>query len=669
MKTHSRTPEDWELLREKVLGLGRQSIRKSYYPELQQRIGELERFRMLFEHTHEAILTFEIPSEQIADMNHAAREYFALSNGADTGESLSSALPGKFYDDVAGVIRDWDGVSPCWRSLAATHSRPDGVPMDLEVDVGLVPTNTGQYGVVICKDMTERKRAEANLAQLARVVEQTAEAVIVTDAEGRIVYVNPAFEHLTGYHRDEVLGENPRVLKSGKHPREYYERLWTTITQGGVWKGALVNRRKDGALYTEDATISPLKDANGQIVNYVAVKRDITKEIELENRLRQAQKMEAIGTLAGGIAHDFNNILSAILGYSFLARQETEGNPALMQYIDEVMRAGERATDLVRQILRFSRPALEKRQSLQLAHVIKEAIKLLRGSLPSTIEIRQNVAMDCREVYADPTEIHQVMMNLCTNAYHAMHEKGGVLEVSLADGVICPERRSAADEAPSGGCVCLTIKDTGCGMDESTLRRIFDPYFTTKEPGQGTGLGLATVSAIVEGCGGTISVESQVGIGSVFRVYLPACSASGLLHETGSVASSLPHGSERVLFVDDEPAIAAIVSRCLTRLGYAVKTCHNGKEAVGLFQAHPDLFDLVITDFTMPRMTGVALGARLREIRPDIKLLLCSGGNDALDLELAYETGFGAFLNKPLALAELANTVRQLLDSEGSLHA
>jgi nitrogen-specific signal transduction histidine kinase len=393
----------------------------------------------------------------------------------------------------------------------------------------------------------------------------------------------------------------------------------------------------------------------------VAVKRDVTEEVKLETKLRQAQKMEAIGTLAGGIAHDFNNILSLIMGYTELAMHNVSEGSRVRDNMDKVFKASERARDLVKQILAFSRHTEQEQKPVQIHLIAKESLKLLRPSFPTTIEIRQNIT-STGTVMADPTQIHQVIMNLCTNAYHAMSDKGGILEVSLTDVELDSDYTAKHLDTHPGPYLKLTVSDTGHGMKKKVLNRIFDPYYTTKEKTGGTGMGLAVVHGIVKSHGGVITVYSEPGKGSTFNVFLPRTeSAEGVVEPEEIIP--LPIGKERILFVDDEPFIVDIGKGMLEHLGYTVVTRTSPIEALEAFKAMPDKFDLVITDMTMPKMTGDELAKELMKIRSDIPIILCTGFSELINEEKAKAMGIRAFVMKPVVQRELANAVRKALDS------
>lgn len=513
---------------------------------------------------------------------------------------------------------------------------------------------------ILAGNIVRRKRAEEELTRLATAIDQAAESVVVTDGEGRILYVNPAFLRVSGFSRREVVGQKPSLVKSGEHDEAFYRNLWETISDGGVWTGRFINKRKDGTVYEEEASISPIRDAGGHITNYVAVKRDVTEEVRLERQLRQAQKLEAVGTLAGGIAHDFNNILAAVIGYTELASMDVPEESVAKINLKKILKSSLRARDLVTQILSFSRQTEQEKVPIQVQPIVKEALKLLRASLPATIEIQQNIDEDAGIIKADVTQIHQVLMNLCTNAAHAMEEAGDLLEVSLTkielgpgDGAIYPDLRP-------GIFVRLTVRDTGCGMDRATLDRIFEPYFTTKEPDQGTGMGLAVVHGIVMSHGGAIRVKSAPGEGTSFDVLFPRVESEAA-HE-GEDMEALPKGSERILFVDDEEALTDLGRQILERLGYEVECFTNSPEALERFKEKPDHFDLLVTDTTMPQMTGEVLVQKVRQIRPDIPVILCTGYSERVDEERARELGIDEFAMKPMEADHLAKAVRRVLD-------
>ncbi|NOX34201.1 MAG: PAS domain S-box protein [Deltaproteobacteria bacterium] len=370
------------------------------------------------------------------------------------------------------------------------------------------------------------KQQEAELKKFAAVIEQTAEEVVITNVEGMIQYVNPAFEKNTGFDKSDILGKNPRILKSGFHDHLFYKNLWHTILNKKTWKGKIINQSRDGRQLIHDATISPILDTGGDIISFVSVRRDITEQETIEKRLQQTHKMETIGALAGGIAHDFNNILTGIMGYTELVIEDLEDNNVpskTLERLENVVASVNRAKDLVKQILTFSRSTHGDRHPVDVTLLIKEVTKLLRASLPSTIKIEQSL-MSSHCVMADPINIHQVLMNICTNAKDAMEKTGGVLSISTTDAILDKTDLAGHENTKPGKFILISIADTGTGISGNIIKKIMEPFFTTKAKEQGTGMGLFVVHGIVKGLGGFITLTSKINTGSKFDIYLPACS-------------------------------------------------------------------------------------------------------------------------------------------------
>jgi len=509
-------------------------------------------------------------------------------------------------------------------------------------------------------DITERKRADKRLRRLMSAIEQTADSIVITEPDGTIQYVNPAFERITGYTVADAMGQNPRILKSGEHDAAFYRQLWQTLTSGETWEGSLTNRKKDGALYVEEASISPVFGDGGQIVNYVAVKRDITEDIKIAEKLNQAQKMEAIGSLAGGIAHDFNNILFPIVGLSEMLMEDLPEGSLEWDNAREILAAGRRGSELVKQILAFSRQAEERTMPVYLQKILKEVLKLCRATLPSDIELKLQIQQDCGAVMANPTQMHQIAMNLITNALHAIEPDHGDIVVGLKKTVLA-EAPWPGSRLGAGAYAELSITDTGCGIAADILGKIFEPYFTTKEQGKGTGLGLAVVYGIVKEHGGDTRLTSEVGQGTSFQVFLPLLEKV-MPEKTDPQPVFYPAGSERILVVDDEDAITRLETRMLASLGYRISPFNSSLEALEAFRAQPERFDLVITDMTMPKMTGDQLAREMIAVRPDIPIVLCTGFSERVNRERAEAAGIKGFLLKPVIKADLAGTVRKILD-------
>ena len=620
-----------------------------------------ERFRELADSLPQIVFEMD-EAGTLAFLNKNALNVFGYSQSDfDKGLNAFDMIVAEDHDRaLANIERMNKGDSPGGSEYTAIRKNGSTFPVILHATPVLLNNKpVGLRGIMI--NLTERKKMEADLTCRAMAMDHATDAIVITDTAGTIIYVNPAFEKNTGYNRKETLGQNPRILQSGKQDEVFYHDLWQTISGGRTWSGRFINKRKNGSNYTEEVTISPVFSPSGYIVNYVAVKRDITDRINLETKLRQAHKMEAIGTLAGGIAHDFNNILGVIMGRAELSQFVIPKDNPAYKNITQLIKAGNRAKDLVQQILAFSRQKEYERKPMQPGPIIKEALKMLRSSLPSTIKIKHNIAAQSGVVLADPTQIHQIVINLCTNAYHAMEKTGGVLTVSLAKMKFDASDTNLNTESGPEKYTQLTVGDTGHGMESHIIERIFDPYFTTKKLKEGTGLGLAVVHGIVNGYGGSISVESEVGKGTTFKVLLPRIEYS---EKTMKIEDPgpIPKGNERILFVDDEKDLVDTGQEILECLGYLVTAETSSINALELFRTRPGAFDLVITDYTMPNMTGADLAKALMQIRPEIPVILCTGFSELISEEKSKRMGIKAFMMKPFVMRKIAEIIRKVLD-------
>jgi two-component system, cell cycle sensor histidine kinase and response regulator CckA len=511
----------------------------------------------------------------------------------------------------------------------------------------------------------DQQAAEESLRKLSLAVEQSADAVMVTNRNGIIEYVNPAFEAVTGFSAAEACGQTPQILKSGEQGPDFYQELWNTLQSGNVFRGILVNRKKNGELYYVEENISPVSDAEGRITHFISNGRDLTDRVRLEGQLRQAQKMDAVGRLAGGVAHDFNNLLTIITSYSELALDDVPQLSPLEAKLKEILLAARRAAELTRQLLAFSRKQPQALRVADLNKVIADIAKTLPRLIGEDIKFAFVPGSGLSPVRVDPVQIEQILMNLAANARDAMPQ-GGHLRIETSD-VLLDEKYVAPKNAmiPLGRYALITVSDDGPGIPPEHLPHIFEPFFTTKPLGEGTGLGLATVYGIVKQNRGFVWVYSEPQMGTVFKIYLPAVAVQ---HRADDADTAKPEnaarGSETILLVEDESAVRRATSEFLRLQGYTVLEAKDGLEALDVARNHGTTIHLVVTDVVMPNMSGGQLATELSTLRPEAHLLFVSGyaGKTVLDHKVFdLEANF---LQKPYTLKQLSGKIRGTLDQK-----
>ncbi|NTU60610.1 MAG: PAS domain S-box protein, partial [Deltaproteobacteria bacterium] len=520
-------------------------------------------------------------------------ELFPFLEEAGVYEQVRRALEGERSAPVVLAHRPPLATSEGWTSNASSALRNTRGEV-----IGAITT---------VRDVTREREDEEALRKLSQAIDQSPAAVVITDTDGKIEFVNPKFAQLTGYTLEEARGQNPRILK-GDTPPELFEELWSTITAGRIWVGEFHNRKKDGTLYWERATLSPLKDAGGRTTHYLALKEDISDRKLLEAQLQQSQRIEAVGRLAGGIAHDFNNMLTVILNYAELTMYSLDPQDPLYANVQEIRKAAERSADLTRQLLAFSRKQIIEPQAVKLNAFFEGEKKLLGRLIGEDVSVAFVPGEGLWDVFIDPSQMDQILTNLAVNARDAIAGVGGIT-VSTRNAHV------GADEAPRlflepGEYVLLTFSDTGCGMDEKTVERIFEPFFTTKEMGKGTGLGLSTVYGIVKQNRGAIHVESAPGRGTTFRLYFPRF-VERRRKPRVAPQGAVPTGTETVLVVEDERRILEIAKTVLESCGYEVLVAPTPDEALRISGEHPGEIDLLLSDVVMPLMNGKDLEARV----------------------------------------------------------
>ena len=546
-------------------------------------------------------------------------------------------------------------------NLEAVFRRKDGSCGTGLMSARPILLNGETHIISITRDITRRKQAEADLERLKVAIEQAGEAVVITEVTGDIVYANPAFSRVTGYAREEVLGHNPRILKSGEHDGAFYEELWGIIASGHTWSGRVVNKKKDGTLYTEEATISPVFDQQGKIVNYVAIKRDITAQLKLEAQYLQAQKMESVGRLTGGVAHDFNNILAVITGYCEMAMAKAAPQQPVYSDLEKIYEAALRSTDIIRQLLAFSRKQAIVPKIIDLNEMVAGMLKMLQRMIGEGIELIWSPGANLPSVKMDPAQIDQILANLCVNARDALDGSG---TMTLRTGRVDLDATYCAGQngIEPGTYVVLTVTDNGCGIDHEVREKIFEPFFTTKGL-FGTGLGLSTVYGIAKQNHGHVEVQSEPGQGTTFFVYLPA-------HDTGSVMATEriqeppPLGKgETILLVEDDLSVLTLGQAMLESLGYRVQAAATPGEAMMLAKQKNMPIDLLVTDVIMPTMNGKELADRLTSQQPGLKVLFMSGyAADVITAKATLESDV-PFLQKPFSIKTMADSIRSALAS------
>ncbi len=564
-------------------------------------------------------------------------------------------------------MRDFTSKGEPYSGFQNRHITKDGRTVTLETSGVPVFDDNGRFRGYrgIDRDVTSRKHGEEERARLKMAVDQAAESILITEPDGRIVYVNPAFEKITGYERHEVIGRTPGILGSGRHDRRFFAALWETIQSGGVWSGHITNRKKDGSLYDEEMVISPVRDSSGSIVNYVAVKRDMTHELEIERHLQQSQKMESLGQLAGGIAHDFNNVLGVIQGGLALLKSRIT-DQSHMRYLEISESAVSRGADVAQRLLMFSREGQVQLRPLSLADVADELTRVLEHSIEKTIEIVTEIPPDLPIIQGDSGQLYQVLLNLCINARDAIlqpegHRKTGRITIA-AKTVAGEDVRKNFKDAGAPTYVRVSVSDTGSGMTDEVRSRIFEPFFTTKPPGKGTGLGLAVVYGIVKSHFGMIDVDTSPGEGTTFHIYLVAYpDEKPELPEKRTDA--IVGGTETILVVEDEQALRTLLTELLQSYGYRVLQAEDGVSGLERFTDHRTEIGAIITDMGLPRMSGQDFFTRVREIDPSARVVLASGYLDPDLKSHLFSLGAKAFLQKPYQSGDILRVIRGILDA------
>ncbi len=651
-----------EKQRDEVLAIVR-DITKRKWAEIALQESE-HRYRRLFENSIDAIFINTLDGKFI-DINPAGLKFFGFSSFEEIKDTniINFYKNPKDREKFLNTLRSNGFV----KNYELTLKRPDGMEYFIQSTASIIYGERHRPLAIqgIIRDVTEQKAQEEKIRRLATVIEQSEQAVIITDLQGHITYVNPAFERTTGYKSAEVIGENPRILQSGKQDSRFYKTLWDRLTAGQSWQGIFHNKKKDGSLFYERAVIFPIKDHRGKIINFAAVKQDITEEKVLEEQLLHAQKMESLGVLTGGIAHDFNNLLSIIKGYSELGLHRLSENSTGYNELSTILKAANKAENLVNQLLAFSRKQVIDPRAVSINEIISNMNKMLRRLIGENIHIETHLASGIPSIMADPGQIEQILVNLVVNARDAILEQSNKhpeKRVTIETGYRRIDKTHAETrwKIRKGDYVILSISDTGKGMSEEVLHKIFDPFFTTKEVGKGTGLGLSTVFGIVKQNKGFIHVYSEPYNGTTFNIYWPASEKNVSTKKKNPPEDLILKGKGGILFVEDQPELREMVTQALRDMGYSVTEAENGEKALCLLKEGHH-FDLLITDLVMPKMNGDELAKEARRIYPELKIIFTSGYTDSHLIHNGILKNGINFLHKPFTLSNLSKIIRETL--------
>ena len=615
------------------------------------------RYKVMFQKNPAIVFIRDPETHRFLDVNPAACAFYGYSREEMIGMELTEITHGHLERIKR---RMGETLNKGKNQFYSRHYLANNERRDVEVYTGPLMIKGEKVIYSIIHDITTRKQEEEQLKLQSRILENLTEGVVLSNEEAVVFYTNKAFDVQFGYEQGELIGKHISIILPlpVMESRKFVSQMIARLKDKGVWSGELERKRKDGTAFKAFVNISTLYIEGKMYL--ISVQDDITARKQMEEKLQQSQRMESIGTLAGGIAHDFNNILLPIMIHTEMAMLELPQDSSIQFNLKQIYQASERARDMVKQILAFSRQKQQERVAIKLGSVLKEVVKLLRSSIPTTIDMRHHIETEVDTVLADPTQIHQIILNLSTNASHAMREKGGVLEIRLDQLSLNSKAAKQFNDLKPGSYLRLTFKDTGDGIEPEVMDRIFEPYFTTKKPGEGTGMGLAVVHGIVKNYDGDIKVESEPGKGTTFEILIPQMEVD--ISPITEQRADLPRGSERILFVDDEKAAIDAIGPMLENLGYQVTARTSSVEALEAFRNKPKAFDLVITDQTMPNMTGKELASELMSIRPGIPIILCTGFSEQIDEKKAMSLGIRSFVMKPVVMKEMADRIREVLD-------
>ncbi|PIW45397.1 MAG: hypothetical protein COW18_11590 [Zetaproteobacteria bacterium CG12_big_fil_rev_8_21_14_0_65_54_13] len=641
---------------------------KTYHEQIAVEISErkhteavLRRFRSALDSSADSVYIIDPEKMLFIDLNRTAHESLGYSKEEMLSMGPQDIKPDSNHCELANLITAV-AESGETRTFEAMHQRKDGSHFPVEVFLRAMQEEHQQPVVIASvRDVTARKAGEAELRKLSQAIQQAGEAVMITDIHAVIEYVNPAFTRITGYRAEEAIGNTPSMLRSSAQDPQFYKELWATITRGDVWQGTLTDRKKDGSFYPAMMSVAPIHDDAGKTTHYLSIQQDMTEYKKLEEQFLQAQKMEAIGTLVGGIAHDFNNLLAGITGNAFLAKKRLDDGRPMRANIDTISTLGYRGADMIKQLLTFARKGSVRMVPVSLNTFMQEGHQLARTAIPESMAFRLEICPEALSIDGDVTQLQQLIMNLTNNARDAVagttHPE---ITCSLQPFTADDAFKAAHPEATASSFALITVCDNGPGIQPEHLNKVFEPFFSTKGVGEGTGLGLSMVYGCVQMHGGIIQVESEPGSRTAFHIYLPLINATAT---PASESSPIVSGrGEMILLVDDEACMLETSGEVLRSMSYEVIEAADGEQALTLFRRHKSDIALIITDIVMPKMGGIDLANAVRALGADIPIIFATGYDKEHAFSGKSTIDQSVIMNKPFSFELLSQHIRRLLD-------
>ena len=646
-----------------LLGDGVEIMRRNIQERENALLESETRFRSLVDNAADAFFLVAMDG-RFKDVNKRAVELLGYAREELLDMSVSDIHLGFTLEKLQKLSGKLDDSTA--ETVPGEHIRKDGTSFPVEVRISKIELFGESHLLALARDVSERRRAEERIKRYSQAVTQSGEAIVITDSDGVIEHINPAFTKITGYSEDESIGAKTSILKSGNQDASIYKHMWETISAGKTWRGKVINRKKSGEYYPAMLTVSPIMDESGEISRYVGIQQNLEKMEEMEARFRQSQKMEAIGTLVGGIAHDFNNTLAGITGNLYMAKKEAESIPKVVSRLDSVERLAFGAAATIQQLLTFSRKGMVQMAPVDLAPLLKETIKLQKASIPENISLNIEEIEPGLIVKCDVNQFQQVLINLINNAVDAVERtKEPSVSISLRNFEVDAELANSHEDAHEGGYAHISVSDNGSGIEPEFVEHLFEPFFTTKSPDKGTGMGLAMVYGAVKTHGGFVSVESSMDSpsGTTMHIYLPLTERTAIDSQFKS-DEGIEHGSETILLVDDNELVLQTGEDVLESLGYSVIKAVNGEEAIDIYKQRQSEIALLILDIVMPKLSGIETLRAIHKLNPSIKAMFATGYDRDSAIKESEFAKSVRVIGKPFRVGEISRAVRELLDED-----